>query len=93
MIRIVGYLVADASMPQATNRADGWFTIYEAPPNLSASQALERCAARVRTWETRLRNGTYNGVTKVAIEATGPDFTEGGGVRVLEVRAREVRPS
>ncbi len=99
MIRIVGYLVADATMiERATTTGDGWFTIWEAPPNLSASQALERAAARFRTWEARLRNGSHNGVTRVALEAVGPDNTQGSSVgdcrvRGLEVRAREERPS
>lgn len=93
MIRIVGYLVSDASMQQAATTTDGWFTIWEAPPNLSASQALDRAAARFRTWEARLKHGSHNGVTRVALEAVGPDFTKDGGVRGLEVRARETRPS
>ena len=97
MIRIVGYLVADASMQQAAT-TDGWFTIWEAPPNLTASQALDRAAARFRTWEARLKLGSFNGVTKVALEAHGqkvntPEGTSECGARGLEVRAREVRPS
>lgn len=90
MIRLVGYLIADASMPHAQN---GWYTIYEPPPSLSASQALERLAARLRTWEARLKTGSYRGTARVAIEASSADFTEAGGVRVLEVRAREDKPS
>jgi hypothetical protein len=94
MIRLVGYLVADSSMQQAASQPNGWFTIYEAPPNLNASQALERCAARMRTWENRLRNGTYNGVTMVALEAhdfTNEGLAEYGPPRVLLVRAREIK--
>lgn len=90
MIRLVGYLVADVSMQQAPS-ASGWFTIYEPPPNLSASQALERLAARMRTWERRLQSGSFNGVTKVALEAhdqDNPGLSEYGPPRVYEVRNR-----
>ncbi len=93
MIRIVGYLVADAS----NAAGHGWFTIYEAPPNLTPSQALDRCAARFRTWEARLKNGSFRGITRVALEAHGEslgyevyDGGDGHGVRVLDVK---VRPS
>lgn len=92
MIRIVGYLVSDASMTNAEKRA-GWFVDWIAPPNLSSSSALKRAATRMATWEQRLSKGSYNGVTRVALEAIGEkseDSNEPLGeatVRVLEVSA------
>jgi len=90
MIRIVGYLVPDASMP--AERRSRWFTIWESPPNLSSSAALKRAAARMATWEQRLKLGSYNGVARVALEAGGVDVIEGSTVghccvRVLEHHA------
>lgn len=84
MIRIVGYLVPDASMPHAKQSA--WFTIWEAPPHLSASRALKQAAARMSTWETRLKSGSYNGTTRVALEAYSVELPT-PSVRVLEVEA------
>jgi hypothetical protein len=67
MIRIVGYVVPDASMTQTeTSR---WFVIWEAPPQLSASRALKQAASRLQTWEQRLKIGSYNGVTRIALQA------------------------
>ncbi|HXK19947.1 MAG TPA: hypothetical protein VNG33_19185 [Polyangiaceae bacterium] len=78
MIRIVGYLIPDASMP--TERLARWFTIWESPPNLSSSAALKRAAQRMATWEQRLKLGSYNGVKRVALEACGPcSFLPGPG--------------
>lgn len=89
MIRIVGYLVPDASMPHAKQSA--WFTIWEAPPNLPASRALKQAAARMLTWEQRLKVGSYNGTTRVAIEVVAPIplsiETDEFKIRVLEVEA------
>lgn len=89
MIRIVGYLVPDASMTNAEKRA-GWFVDWIAPPNLSSSSALKRAATRMATWEQRLSKGSYNGVTRVALEAVGPNEAlekEEPIIRVLEVSA------
>jgi hypothetical protein len=67
MIRIVGYVVPDTSMTQAeTSR---WFTIWEQPPHLSASAALKQASGRLATWEKRLKVASYNGVTRVALQA------------------------
>ena len=87
MIRIVGYLVPDASMPHAKQSA--WFSIWEAPPNLPASRALKQAAARMLTWEQRLKVGSYNGTTRVALETCGDTEVDGANyrVRVLEVEA------
>ena len=87
MIRIVGYLVPDASMPN--ERRPRWFTIWEAPPNLSSSAALKRAAARMVTWEQRLKVGSFNGVSRVALEAVGDDATEGSAVGHCCVRVLE----
>lgn len=87
-IRIVGYLVPDASMPA---KHSGWFTLWEAPPNRFGSVALERAASRLRTWEARLTHGSYQGITKVALEVFGELLNhELSGVRALEVAAPEV---
>jgi len=75
MIRIVGYLVPDASMPHA--KASAWFVIWEAPPHLSASRALKQAASRMATWEQRLKVGSYNGTTRVALQAQPHAITEG----------------
>lgn len=98
MIRIVGYLVSDASMTNAGKRA-GWFVDWIAPPNLSSSSALKRAATRMATWEKRLASTSYNGVNHVALEVIGDniqhDINEGdtqGTIRVLDVYAPLARP-
>lgn len=89
MIRIVGYVVADASMTQTLGSR--WFTIWEAPPQLSAARALKQAGARMATWENRLRLSSYNGVTRVALQAQGPapELTHGrdGVINALDIVA------
>ncbi len=89
MIRLVGYLIPDASMPQAKHSA--WFIIWESPPHLPSSRALKQASARFLTWERRLATGSYNGVTRVALEVSGDAcFNERdtiATIRVLEVTA------
>lgn len=82
MIRIVGYVVPDASMTQA--ESSRWFTIWEQPPQLSASSALKQASGRMATWEKRLKVGSYNGVTRVAVEV---DVGNEGRVVALDVRS------
>jgi hypothetical protein len=92
MIRIVCYLVPDAGMQHA--QSSRWFVDWLSPPNLSSSAALKRAATRMATWEQRLARGSYNGVTRVALEAVGSivdkDAAEHGSeevIRVLEIAA------